>query len=450
MPKPPTTVISQPIGALRPAERNARTHSKSQIGQIAASIRAFGFVNPVLVDGGNRIIAGHGRVAAAARLGMAQVPTLRVDHLTPAQIRAYMIADNRIAELAGWDKEILALEFGELVTIDGDLDLAVTGFAHAEIDLLIGAQDTAAVPDDEEADADPEAPVVTVAGDLWVLGEHKVLCGDVRDRQVIRRLMGETRARMVFTDPPYNVAIDGHVSGLGAHRHAEFACAAGEMSPDAFTTFLEVALGNLAACSRPGSLHYVCMDWRHLGELLAAGARVFTSQLNLCVWNKTNAGMGSFYRSKHELVAVFKQGRGSHVNNIALGRFGRTRSNVWEYAGANTWRAGRSADLADHPTVKPVMLVADAIQDASHRGDIVLDGFGGSGTTLLAAERTGRHARLVEIDPGYVDVTIRRWQNLTGRAAVCARTGVPFASRGASPAASTLVPEASKTRRRGS
>jgi ParB-like nuclease domain len=180
MPSPPTTVISQPVAALRPAERNARTHSKSQIAQIAASIRAFGFVNPVLVDGGNRIIAGHGRVAAAARLGMAQVPTLRVDHLTPAQIRAYMIADNRIAELAGWDKEILALEFGELVTIDGDLDLAVTGFAHAEIDLMIGAQDTAAVPDDEEADADPEAPVVTVPGDLWVLGGHKVLCGDVR------------------------------------------------------------------------------------------------------------------------------------------------------------------------------------------------------------------------------------------------------------------------------
>ena len=192
------------------------------------------------------------------------------------------------------------------------------------------------------------------------------------------------------------------------------------------------------------------MDWRHLGELLAAGARVFTSQLNLCVWNKTNAGMGSFYRSKHELMAVFKQGRGPHVNNIALGRFGRSRSNVWDYAGANTWRAGRSADLADHPTIKPVMLVADAIQDASNRGEIVVDGFGGSGTTLLAAERTGRHARLVEIDPRYVDVTIRRWQKLTGREAVCAATGVSFASREPSPASPTPVPEAAKIRRRAS
>lgn len=429
-PAPLAHLRQQPVSVLRSAKRNARTHSKTQIGKIAESIRTFGFVNPVLVDAQNSIIAGHGRVAAAHRLGLAEIPTLRIDHLSEAQIRAYIIADNRLAELAGWDNEILTLELGELVTIDADFDVSVTGFEHAEIDLMIGTQDPAADPLDDIFEPVPDAPPVTAPGDLWVLGDHRVLCADVRDRMAVRRVMAGGQARMVFTDPPYNVPIDGHVSGLGKRRHGEFACASGEMSPDQFTTFLEVTLGNLTACSLSGSLHYVCMDWRHMTELLTAGGRVFSTQLNLCVWNKTNAGMGSLYRSKHELVAVFKHGRGGHVNNVALGRFGRHRSNVWAYAGANTWRAGRNADLDDHPTVKPVMLVADAIQDASNRGDVILDGFGGAGTTVLAAERTGRQARLIEVEPRYVDVTIRRWQTLTGRKALCEATGVAFDTRG--------------------
>lgn len=417
------------VAALKAAKRNARTHSPMQIKQIAESIRAFGFVNPVLVDSEDNIVAGHGRVEAARKLGFSMVPVIRLAHLSESELRAYAIADNRLAELAGWDKNVLAIELADLVTIDSDLDVSVTGFGHAEIDLIIQMQDKATDPADDVPEPPTSADVITRPGDLWRLGAHRILCADVRDRGAVRHLMGEERARMVFTDPPYNVPIEGHVSGLGRARHDEFVCASGEMSSVEFTGFLEVALANLAAVSDDGSLHYVCMDWRHLSELTIAGQRVYTELKNLCVWNKTNGGMGSLYRSKHELVFVFKYGRANHINNVELGRFGRYRSNVWEYAGVNTWRQGRSKDLSDHPTVKPVLLVADAIQDASNRGDIVLDGFGGSGTTLIAAERVGRCARLIEIEPRFVDVTIQRWQSATGQRATQIGSGVTFADR---------------------
>lgn len=405
------------VDALQVCPRNARTHSAKQIKQIAESIRTFGFVNPVLIDDQDGIVAGHGRVEAALKLGLSTVPVIRLAHLSRAELRAYTIADNRLAELAGWDKDILALELADLV-IDCDFDVSVTGFDHAEVDLAIQDHDKSPGPEDEVPSAPEPGKSITRPGDLWILGEHRIVCGDVRDRGSVRRLMADDRARMVFTDPPYNVPIDGHVSGLGRTRHAEFACASGEMSVTEFTDFLEVSLSNLASVSLEGALHYVCMDWRHLNEITTAGGRVYTELKNLCVWNKTNGGMGSFYRSKHELVFVYKHGRGSHKNNVELGRFGRYRSNVWEYAGVNTWRRGRDKDLVDHPTVKPTLLVADAIQDASNRGDIILDGFGGAGTTLMAAERTGRQARLLEIDPRYVDVTVRRWQASTGRQAI--------------------------------
>lgn len=302
----------------------------------------------------------------------------------------------------------------------------MTGFGHAEIDLAIQNAETASDPDDDVPPAPSPGKTISRLGDLWSLGPHRILCGDARDRAAIRRLMAGDKARIVFNDPPYNVPIDGHVSGLGRKHHSEFACASGEMSPAEFTDFLETALGNLTSASVDGSLHYVCMDWRHLSEMTVAGSRVYTELKNLCVWNKTNGGMGSFYRSKHELVFVFKHGRASHTNNVELGRFGRYRSNVWDYAGVNTWRRGRDKDLSDHPTVKPILLVADAIQDASNRNDVVLDGFGGSGTTLIAAERVGRRARLMELEPRYVDVTVSRWQKATGQVAVHAETGAPF------------------------
>lgn len=414
------------LHSLKTAKRNARTHSVKQIKKIAESIRSFGFVNPVLIDQDDRIVAGHGRVEAARKIGLTSVPVLCLAHLSEAELRAYALADNRIAELSGWDKEVLALELVDLTTIDCDFDVSVTGFDHAEIDLILQTREKACDPQDELPDVPSAAACVSRPGDMWLLGEHRIICGDARDRGVVRRLMGGDKARMVFTDPPYNVRIDGHVSGLGRHRHRDFACASGEMSAEEFAAFLKAALGNFASVSVDGSLHYVCMDWRHLSEMTAAGEAVYTELKNLCIWNKTNGGMGSLYRSKHELVFVYKHGRASHTNNIELGRFGRYRSNVWEYAGVNTWRKGRDKDLSDHPTVKPILLVADAIQDASNRGDIVFDGFGGSGTTLIAADRNGRRARLIELEPRYVDVTIMRWQAATGERAVNAETGVGF------------------------
>jgi len=428
-------VVYRSVGELVPYANNARTHSERQIAKIAASIRSFGFVNPILIDASGGVVAGHGRLEAAKRLGMAKVPTIRLDHLSEAERRAYVIADNRLAELAGWDRDLLKIELGDLVEIDLrgelDIDIDVIGFETAEIDILI---DGAPEPEIEDpADATLEGaeigPSVTRPGDLWILADHRILCADALKPESYARLMGEEQARLVFTDPPYNVPIDGHVCGLGGVKHREFAMAAGEMSQREFTAFLETALGELAGACLDGALLYVCMDWRHLHELLTAGRSAGLDLINLCVWNKNNGGMGSLYRSKHELVCVFRSGDARHVNNIELGKHGRYRTNVWDYAGVNTFRKGRMDDLAAHPTVKPTALVADAIKDCSRRGEIVLDAFLGSGTTVLAAEKTARRARAIEIDPQYVDVAIRRWQALTGDAAIHESTGQSFAER---------------------
>lgn len=422
-------VEERPIASLTLRRRNPRTHSEKQIRQIADSIETFGFTNPVLIDSSGTVIAGHGRVRAAKLLGLQAVPTLTLEHLTEAQIRAYVIADNKLAENAGWDRDLLAIELQELAELDLGFDLEVIGFETAEIDLLIGDSGRSEAPDpaDAIADIDPATPAVSRPGDLWLIGPHRLLCGDAMDAAAYARLMDGKKARMVFVDPPYNVPIDGHVSGLGQVKHAEFAMAAGEMSEAEFVAFLETALGHHAACSSDGAIHFVCMDWRHLGELLAAGRRVYSELKNLCVWVKTNAGMGSLYRSQHELVCVFKVQSAPHVNNVALGRYGRTRTNVWTYAGVNSFGAGRDEALAMHPTVKPVRMVADAILDCSRRGAIVLDGFAGSGTTLLAAERTGRIGYGLEIEPRYVDVAIRRLAEHAGLEAVHGESGMGFA-----------------------
>ena len=400
--RPPTT--------LTPWARNARTHSTKQIRQIAASIRQFGFTTPVLIDEAETILAGHGRVAAARLLGLTTVPCLQLTHLSEAQKRAYVLADNKLALNAGWDEDLLAAELGTLLATDLDLDLGVTGFSIPEVDALL-ATVAPEEPDDPADDALPEAaPARVRRGDVWQLGAHRLICGDVRDPAVLAILMAGEWARMVFTDPPYNVPIDGHASGLGRIKHREFAMAAGEMSREAFTGFLQQALAPLAAHSVAGSVHYVCMDWRHLPEILAAGEAVFTALKNLVVWVKDNGGMGTFYRSRHELILVFKHGTAPHCNTFELGQHGRYRTNVWQYPGVNTQRAGRMADLARHPTVKPVHLIAAALRDVSGRGEIVLDGFGGSGSTLIAAAKTGRRARLCEIDPIYCDRILARWE----------------------------------------
>jgi DNA modification methylase len=415
------------IHELRPQVRNARTHLKRQIRQIAESIRRFGFCNPVLIDDTKAILAGHGRVKAAELLGFTSVPTVQLSHLSDADKRAYVIADNRLAEKAGWDRNLLVLELQGLIDIGFDVEL--TGFEMPEIDLLLDDALEAAglrpASDDELPRKLSGAPT-SRPGDLWILDNHRLLCGDARDPECYARLFAGKNADLVFTDPPYNVPINGHVCGLGRMHHREFAMASGEMSELEFIQFLTTTLRLAVTASRDGALHFVCMDWRHLFELFSASRNLYGAALNLCVWNKNNGGMGSFYRSKHELVAVFKVGTAPHINNVELGRHGRNRSNVWDYPGVNTFKAGRLDELASHPTVKPVALVADVLKDASRRADVVLDPFAGSGTTIIAAEKTGRVARALEIDPSYADVIVQRWQSYTGKPACLTTTGVTF------------------------
>jgi DNA modification methylase len=415
------------IETLRPYARNARMHSKRQIRQIAKSIQRFGFCNPVLVDEQGQIVAGHGRVAAARLLGIEQVPTVKLAHLSDVEKRAYILADNRLAEKAGWDREILAIELQALVTLDFEVEL--TGFETAEIDLVLEeANEAAGTPAgrEDETPTYKAFPAVTRAGELWELGPHRLLCADARQPASYAQLLNNAKAEFVFTDPPYNVPIDGHVCGLGRIRHADFAMGCGEMSEAEFRGFLEAVFSQLAANTVDGSIHQICMDWRHMPEMLAAGKAVYQELKNLCVWSKSNAGMGTFYRSRHELVFVWKNGSAPHINTFELGQFGRSRSNVWVYPGVNSLKPNRLEELAMHPTVKPVALVADAIKDCSRRNDLVLDPFAGSGTVLIAAERTGRRAAALEIDPNYVDVAVRRWQDYTGKNAVLATTSNTF------------------------
>jgi len=413
---------------LKPNPRNARTHSKKQIRHIADSIIAYGFTVPVLVDENAVILAGHGRLGAAKLLGLSKVPTIVLEGLSEAKKRALLLADNKIADKAGWDRQRLAIELPELseLLIAEDLDISVTGFEPVEIDQIAS--------DFEEDTSDPadavkndwlSAAVVSKPADLWQLGNHRLLCADARNRTDLDRLMDRERAAMAFLDPPYNVKIKSIV-GRGRAKHGEFAMASGEMSRTEFVAFLDQTLSNAESLSREGAVHFVCMDWRHIGELIEAGQSVYGNMLNLVVWAKTNGGQGSFYRSQHELIGVFRVGETQHLNNIELGRHGRSRSNVWHYAGVNTFRASRLNELAAHPTVKPVAMVADALKDCTRRGDIVLDIFCGAGTTILAAERVGRRAYTVELEPKYVDVAIRRWQAFTRRDAVCSATGQTF------------------------
>ncbi len=413
--------------ALKPRATNPRTHSKKQIRQIADSSEAFGFTNPALVDAAGGIIAGHGRVAAAQLLGLETVPTIRLEDLSKAQIRAYVIADNKLAENAGWDRELLAIELQGLIELDIDLDVTLTGFEMPEIDILIGELD--AEEDEDPADEVPEVaegPPVTRPGDIWCIGKHRLICGDAADPDTHARLLDGVRAQMVFTDPPYNVPINGHVSGLGKVKHREFAMAVGEMTEEQFTAFLATVFQNLAGHSASGAIHFICMDWRHIGEVIAAGSDAYSELKNLCIWAKTNGGMGSLYRSQQELVFVFKAGTGPHINNVELGKHGRYRTNVWSYAGINSFGKERDAELALHPTVKPVRLVADAILDCSKRGGIVLDAFAGSGTTLIAAEKTGRRGYGIELDPQYCDVIVQRLAKAAKVEAVHAETGKTF------------------------
>jgi hypothetical protein len=426
------SVVYRTLNDLKPDPRNPRSHSRQQIRKLAKSISTFGFNVPVLVDGDLNIVAGHGRILACRQLGWTTVPTISLGHLTPAQAKAFLIADNRLTEISEWNDRLLAEQLKELSLLELSFDLDVIGFDMAEIDLRIESLN-GPDPVEDPADLLPPAggPAASRTGDLWCLGEHRLFCGSAIEASSYPSLLEGSKAALVFTDPPYNVPVQGHVSGKGATRHREFAMASGEMSKAQFTEFLRQACTFLGAHTVLGALIYLCMDWRHVGELLAAGEAAYSQLINICVWVKHNGGMGSLYRSQHELVFVFKNGEAAHCNNVQLGKYGRNRTNVWQYRGINDF--GRPTEegnlLALHPTVKPVALVSDAILDCSRRGDIVLDPFLGSGTTLMACERTGRRCYGIEIDPLYVDTAIRRWQKHSGATAVNAGSGQSFIER---------------------
>ncbi|MBC2667201.1 ParB N-terminal domain-containing protein [Novosphingobium flavum] len=408
--------------SLTPNPRNARTHSDKQISQIGASIRKFGWLVPIVIDDANMIAAGHGRWLAAKALGLDEVPVIRARFMTDHDRRAFALAENRLGELAGYDAKLLTEEL-EILFADG-YDLEITGFTTADLDFALPEDKVEEKPEKVEL-PDEDAVAVSREGDLWLIGPHRLYCGDARDAASYEALLGEDRAGIVFADPPYNVPIDGFVSGTGRHR--EFVMGTGEMSVAEFTTFLRAIFRQCARFSAEASIHYIAMDWRHARELLDAADGVYSEHKQLVVWDKGTGGMGSFYRSQYELIFVFKSGRGRHTNNFGLGDTGRYRTNVVKYAGANTFRKGRKRDLADHSTVKPTALIADFLIDCSNRGEIALDPCAGSGSTLIAAHRTGRRGAGIELDPRYVDTALARLADASGLVPVLAATGQTFA-----------------------
>ncbi len=412
------TIAYVPPGTLTPSPDNPRLHAPAQVQAIGRSIETFGFTAPLLVDRNGRVIAGHGRLQAAKLLGLTEVPIIRQEHLTPAQVKAYMVADNRLAERSTWDERGLALALQELQAMALEFDLGVIGFARPEIALRgqsLAAPEAAAAA---AAGEGPEEAAVSRQGDRWHLGPHRLLCGNALDAAAYIALHEGEQAAAVFTDPPYNVRINGHVSGNGRARHREFAMASGEMDAEEFTSFLLTWMQLARSHMTDASVLFTCTDWRHLPEATAALTGAGDELINLCIWVKSQGGMGSLYRSRHELVLVSRPRGTQHQNNVQLGVYGRNRTNVWHYPGMNSF-AGRARTRGTdiHPTVKPIRMVADAILDVTSRGDIVLDPFCGSGTTILAAERTGRRGYGIEIDPLYVDLTIRRWQAITTQGA---------------------------------
>lgn len=425
------TIVYRKIDQLKPNPGNPHCHDRAQRRRMTRLLKKYGFRLPVLIDVNGMLIVGHLRWEVARKLELKELPTILVDDLTDAEIRAFMLAENRISELSSWDDEALAEQFIEILRLNPDFDLESTCFDMGEIDLRIEGLASETRDGADAADELPDVaagPSASRPGDLWLLGRHRVLCGNSLDASSYEALMQGEPAAMVFTDPPYNVPIVGHASGLGAVRHRDFAMASGEMDSAGFTTFLTQVAQLLARHSRSGALVYAFIDWRHIGEMLAAGTAVFGALLNLCVWAKTTAGMGSLYRSQHEFIFVFRNGCGRHRNNVQLGQYGRNRTNLWTYpTPAAFGRSGEEGKLLTlHPTVKPVALVADAIMDCTARGDVVLDPFLGSGTSIIAAERTGRLCFGLELDPGYVDTIVRRWQAYTRDSAHHAATGRSF------------------------
>jgi len=425
------------IASLRPHPDNPRVHSKKQVRRIGESIRTFGFRIPVVIDQDSRLICGHARVEACKLVGIDRVPALRVTDLNEEQVRGLMIADNRLTELSTWDDQLLGENLKLLSNLDLGFDIECLGFDYGEVEQRILAFEGDSDADDEADDIpDPrDLPVVSRSGDLWQLGPpdraHRVFCGDSTVASSYHCLLGGRRAAMVFTDPPYNIPART-IGRVCANAHGNFEMASGEMSSEQFRDFLSTVMGQLCRRSEPGSIHYLFMDWRHAPDILAAGESQYSELKNICVWVKDHPGMGGFYRSQHELVFVFKHGDARNRNHFGLGEYGRTRSNVWSYPSIRSHDSSEGDPDGDealllHPTIKPVRLIADAILDCSRRGEIVLDPFLGSGSTLIACEKTNRILAGIEISPRYVNVAITRWERWTGESAVHEQTGRTFA-----------------------
>lgn len=415
------------ISSIKPYKNNPKIHNNKQVQQIMNSITEFKFTSPILIDEHNEILAGHGRYLAAQKLGLNEVPAIKLPHLTEAQKKAYRIADNKLTENGEWDFNLLKIELQDIENLDFGCSLDITGFDVGEIDVILDTSlSDKEVKLDEKANAVPFIPedeIISKEGDIWQLGDHKIICGNSLIEETYKKLLENKKADMIFTDPPYNVKVEGHICGNGKYHHKEFAMASGEMSENEFQDFLTKNFTLLKEFSKDGSLHYICMDWRHIKEIILAGS-IYDKFENLCVWNKSNGGMGSLYRSKHELVFIFQNGLNQHLNNIELGKHGRYRTNVWDYPGVNSFTNNDNLKL--HPTVKPMEMVRDAILDITKRNGIVLDTFLGSGTTLIAAEKSNRICYGIELEPLYVDTTIRRWQDLTKKSAVHVQTGKTY------------------------
>lgn len=411
---------------LTPTSGSPRYHPKSQTRALSKSLQAFGQVLPILVDSDNRIISGLALWQVARELGLPEVMVIRIDYLSEPQVKALMIALNRLGDLSKWDDEALKTVLVDLQELELDFDIEATGFTEIEIELRV--QDLDFTQPDEAPVVVGQGPTIVTAGELWKLGDHLLYSGDALQATSWQALMAAELADAVVTDPPFNVQIDGHVTGSGKHRHREFAVASGELSPSAFTEFLKTAMGHAHQWSTSGSVHHWAMDWRHVVEVGTAGQSTYERFLNMAVWAKNRPGMGSYLRSQHELFFIFAKGGAPARNNVQLGRFGRSRSNIWSYPSAASLAktSEEGNPLSFHPTVKPLALICDILLDCTVKGDIIADPFAGSGTTLIACEKLDRKARVIELDPAYCDLIIRRWQHWTGEPAVRDADGVRF------------------------
>jgi DNA modification methylase len=416
-----------PLDQLKHFPDNPRIHEEEAINTLARMIQATQIMPPLMVDTHNRILAGEGRCAAARLLGMKTVPVLRALNRSEAEMQAFRLADNRAVELSRWDEKLLTVSIKGLADLKPNFNLEVTGWKQAEIDIKF--QSLLEPQNAGDNDQVPEVPAqpVTRLGDLFLCGPHRILCGSALEKDDFARLMNGQLAAMIMQDPPYNVSVKKHVGGLGRIQHEEFLIASGELSRNEFLTFLTEQLQLNAEVCQPGGTLMSWMDWRSIDLLMAAGRACGLDLVNMCVWVKTNGSMGSLYRSKYELVCVFRKPGGKPINNVQLGKFGRYRTNVWTAPGANSFGADRIEELGSHPTPKNLDTFADAIRDVTHRDNIVLDCFLGSGTSLSAAERTGRVAYGMELEPKYVDVAVLRWEKLTGQKAVLDGDGRTFA-----------------------